>query len=109
IFFFQAEYGIRALIGTGVQTCALPICSVQRTGPITGDRDGPWGFYSVDETAARYNASSPVETQDGGVAYARFPPSRETRYPGGRSEERRVGKVCGWRYAALLFRLRLGT
>src|SRR2546421_5308204 len=29
-FFFQAEDGIRDLIVTGVQTCALPICS-QRT------------------------------------------------------------------------------
>src|SRR2546421_8969504 len=26
-FFFQAEDGIRDLIVTGVQTCALPICS----------------------------------------------------------------------------------
>ncbi|MEJ7566899.1 MAG: hypothetical protein WKF41_01415 [Gaiellaceae bacterium] len=44
--------------------------------------DGPWGFYSVDEAAARYNASSPEETQDGSVAYARFPAEQETRYPG---------------------------
>src|SRR3989440_4398026 len=27
-FFFQAEDGIRDLIVTGVQTCALPICGV---------------------------------------------------------------------------------
>src|SRR5216683_3710144 len=27
-FFFQAEDGIRNLIVTGVQTCALPICSL---------------------------------------------------------------------------------
>src|SRR5204863_5683839 len=27
LFFFQAEDGIRALYVTGVQTCALPICS----------------------------------------------------------------------------------
>jgi hypothetical protein len=46
-------------------------------------KDGPWGCYSVDETAARYNASSPEETPDGDVAYARFPPSQKTRYPGG--------------------------
>jgi uncharacterized cupin superfamily protein len=45
--------------------------------------DGPWGFYCSDETAARHNASSPEETQDESVAYARFPPARETRYPGG--------------------------
>src|SRR5206468_6257319 len=28
-FFFQAEDGIRDLIVTGVQTCALPICNIQ--------------------------------------------------------------------------------
>jgi uncharacterized cupin superfamily protein len=46
-------------------------------------KDGPWGFYCADETAARHNASSPEDTQDGAVAYARFAPARETRYPGG--------------------------
>src|SRR3989440_374791 len=30
LFFFQAEDGIRDLIVTGVQTCALPICAVLR-------------------------------------------------------------------------------
>src|SRR6266496_6194116 len=37
LFFFQAEDGIRALYVTGVQTCALPISTVQRRlhdGPI---------------------------------------------------------------------------
>jgi uncharacterized cupin superfamily protein len=46
-------------------------------------KDGPWGYYCVDETAARYNASSPEETQDGSIAYARFAPQEEIRYPGG--------------------------
>ncbi len=46
-------------------------------------KDGPWGYYSVDETAARYNASSPEETQDGELAYARFRPAQPTRYSGG--------------------------
>jgi uncharacterized cupin superfamily protein len=46
-------------------------------------KDGPWGSYCVDESAARYSASSPEETQDGGIAYAGFGPSGETRYPGG--------------------------
>jgi hypothetical protein len=46
-------------------------------------KDGLWGHYCVDETAVRYNASSPEETQDGGVANARFAPAEETRYPGG--------------------------
>jgi uncharacterized cupin superfamily protein len=46
-------------------------------------KDGPWGFYCADETAARYNASSPEDTQDGRIAYARFPPSQHTRYRDG--------------------------
>src|SRR2546429_2437592 len=32
-FFFQAEDGIRDVAVTGVQTCALPICSGGGTGP----------------------------------------------------------------------------
>src|SRR5216683_5840978 len=35
-FFFQAEDGIRDLIVTGVQTCALPICG-RRRGHVDGD------------------------------------------------------------------------
>jgi hypothetical protein len=46
-------------------------------------KDGPWGFYCADETARRYNASSPEDTQDGEVAYGRFPPSQPTRYRDG--------------------------
>ena len=46
-------------------------------------KDGPWGYYCVDETAARYNASSPEETQDGSIAYARFQAEQKIRYPGG--------------------------
>src|SRR2546428_3041146 len=32
-FFFQAEDGIRDLIVTGVQTCALPISGTERSSP----------------------------------------------------------------------------
>src|SRR5438552_5549844 len=37
-FFFRAEDGIRADLVTGVQTCALPICSINRT---LAAKDGP--------------------------------------------------------------------
>jgi uncharacterized cupin superfamily protein len=67
-----------AFVGTGDGPCVL-LCASSRQF----QKDGPWGFYSVDETAARHNASSPEETQDGSIAYARFPPSQETRYPDG--------------------------
>jgi uncharacterized cupin superfamily protein len=46
-------------------------------------KDGPWGYYCFDETAAKHNAASPEDTQDGEIAYARFADSRKTRYPGG--------------------------
>ena len=38
------------------------------------------GFYCAEDAASRYNASSPEDTQDSEVAYARFPPSQPTRY-----------------------------
>src|SRR5688572_8238012 len=47
-FFFQAEDGIRDLTVTGVQTCALPICSTRDTptyryvGAEARRRDGGW-------------------------------------------------------------------
>jgi uncharacterized cupin superfamily protein len=67
-----------AFAGAGHGPCVL-LCTSSRQF----QKDGPRGSYCVDETAARYNASSPEETQDGSIAYARFAPSRETRYPGG--------------------------
>src|SRR5206468_8229964 len=72
-FFFQAEDGIRGLIVTGVQTCALPIS--RREG---GRRlpDGAGG-------ARRADAAGKGGRQGGCFR---------------RSEERRVGKECrcGW-------------
>jgi hypothetical protein len=46
-------------------------------------KDGLWGFYCADETAARYNASSPEDTQDEELAYRRLVPSRRSRYRDG--------------------------
>jgi uncharacterized cupin superfamily protein len=67
-----------AFVGAGEGPCVILAASSRQF-----QKDGPWGYYCVDETAARYNASSPQETQDGGIAYARFAPEQETRYPGG--------------------------
>src|SRR2546427_3370440 len=70
-FFFQAEDGIRDLTVTGVQTCALPICS--------------------DVTKCMVDAEGKI-VNDGqcakGAASLRF-----------RSEERRVGKECRSRWS----------
>jgi uncharacterized cupin superfamily protein len=67
-----------AFVGAGEGPCVILGASSRQF-----QKDGPWGYYCVDEAAARYNASSPEETQDGRVAYARFAPQQETRYPGG--------------------------
>jgi uncharacterized cupin superfamily protein len=67
-----------AFVGAGDGPCVL-LCASSRQF----QKDGPWGFYCADETAARHNAGSPEDTQDGSVAYARFPPARATHYPDG--------------------------
>jgi uncharacterized cupin superfamily protein len=65
-------------VGAGEEPCVILAASSRQF-----QKDGPWGYYCVDETAAKYNASSPEETQDGSVAYGRFAPEQETRYLGG--------------------------
>jgi uncharacterized cupin superfamily protein len=67
-----------AFVGAGDGPCVL-LCASSRQF----QKDGPWGFYCADETAARHNAGAPEDTQDADVADARFPPARETRYPDG--------------------------
>jgi uncharacterized cupin superfamily protein len=67
-----------AFVGAGDGPCVL-LC----VGSRQFQKDGPWGYYCADETAARHNASSPEDTQDGDVAYARFEPAKEARYPEG--------------------------
>jgi len=72
-------------VGAGDGPCVILAASSRQF-----QKDGPWGFYSVDKTAERHNASSPEETRDGKVANARFAPSQESRYrdgwlPGSRS------------------------
>ena len=67
-----------AFVGAGAGPLVL-LCASSRQF----QKDGPWGFYCADEIAARYNASSPEHTQDGELAYARFPPSQPTRYRDG--------------------------
>src|SRR2546421_8457901 len=85
-FFFQAEDGIRDLIVTGVQTCALPILR-----PARGGRE------------LRAAACS-LRRNHGGRLWARFGrDSTERGQTAGpaapRSEERRVGKECRSRWS----------
>src|SRR5206468_7504396 len=79
-FFFQAEDGIRDLIVTGVQTCALPIFVQDRIGVREGQ---PRPDRQLDDRGLERL----VAHRDGGAA-------------GGRSEERRVGKEGRSRWSA---------
>jgi uncharacterized cupin superfamily protein len=65
-------------VGVSEEPCVI-LCASSRQF----QKDGPWGFYCVDEAAARYNASPPEDTQDVGLAYERFGGSTAARYPGG--------------------------
>jgi uncharacterized cupin superfamily protein len=67
-----------AFVGAGDGPCVILAVSSRQF-----QKDGPWGFYCVDDAAARHNASAPEETQDGGVAYARFAPAQPVRYRDG--------------------------
>src|SRR2546428_5730974 len=57
-FFFQAEDGIRDLIVTGVQTCALPICSGLTHRTRTGISRGSRSYWP---SSARRSSVSPGE------------------------------------------------
>ena len=65
-----------AFAGAGSGPCVL-LC----VGSRRSQKDGPWGSYCSDPIAERYNASSPEETPDPRIAYARFERSQLTRYP----------------------------
>src|SRR5205809_4114683 len=85
-FFFQAEDGIRDVAVTGVQTCALPICSGSRR------RGGSPAFL-------RGQTPGPLRRGAQAARWGRFewrpaPAPRPARSRPWRSEERRVGKEC---------------
>src|SRR5688500_20031850 len=85
-FFFQAEDGIRDYKVTGVQTCALPICVSARTTPTPSDAaGGPTASLPAAAAASLLAAAA-----------AGHQPVQQRAW--GRSEERRVGKECRWRW-----------
>src|SRR5438046_9451943 len=88
-FFFQAEDGIRDWSVTGVQTCALPISTRERTCRARRRRRGRNG------STEGSGGSSPGS----GPAPGATPPWWRSRRPRSRSEERRVGKECRARWA----------
>jgi hypothetical protein len=50
-----------------------------------------WGVYTVDEAAIRHGAGVEHETTEPKEAYARFAPSRPTRYRDGWLPDRELG------------------
>ena len=62
-------------VGAGDGPCVILAASSRQF-----QKDGPWGYYTVDEAARRYNACPEEETQDNDVAYAHVPPSQPSRY-----------------------------
>src|SRR5206468_5056073 len=74
VFFFQAEDGIRDLIVTGVQTCALPISRIVQL-----DTERDYLSVKLDDPS--------------------FPAPIYATLIEVRSEERRVGKECRSRWA----------
>src|SRR3712207_9330028 len=111
VFFFQAEDGIRDIGVTGVQTCALPICLNHRLGEIAlrvkmlvtrGRTERPRDLYyslilvfgsACVGLGGRRNIEKKVMVES------------TLKYQSGRteclnrSEERRVGKECRFRWS----------
>src|SRR2546421_8995027 len=96
-FFFQAEEGIRDLIVTGVQTCALPISRGRapargRGGRLVAPRSQPPPARGGGRTQTTSAALARA------VASGMDVPARTLRRRS-RSEERRVGKECRSRWS----------
>src|SRR5947209_20553476 len=95
MFIFQAEDGIRVIGVTGVQTCALPICS-GKVQVVTRRAEAPSPFAAgllFGFTAAFMYQYDRVEAEPGGA------PPLDRQLLEQRSEERRVGKECRSRRA----------
>src|SRR5205085_5405591 len=84
VFFFQAEDGIRDLTVTGVQTCALPICSTRAPAP------PPWTASRSSRTF--WQLEVPAAAQ--GLVWNGMLSMAVGWFFLMRSEERRVGKEC---------------
>ncbi len=65
-------------VGAGGGPCVILAASSRQF-----QKDGPWGYYTVDDAARRHSACSDVETQDGNVAYAHVTPAQPSRYRDG--------------------------
>src|SRR5690606_40507979 len=95
--FFQAEDGIRYFHVTGVQTCALPICSQlpEIPGPVATLLSLPHPLFQYLGTAHffLYKGFRLIQLTELPDWIQHLLGSQESR-----SEERRVGKECRWRW-----------
>src|SRR2546428_3510838 len=95
VFFFQAEDGIRDLIVTGVQTCALPISSASGFDMVVMFPSR----FSLGYVKSTDNRREPASTRDDSMILS----EEAFGHPGFggalRSEERRVGKECRSRWS----------
>src|SRR5262249_61562992 len=92
-FFFQAEDGIRYWSVTGVQTCALPISSLDAVERFLAFLPGPGCLRVLPASSAE----EAVQRGGGGPAFspaheATRGPAPPARWTGTRTEERRVGE-----------------
>src|SRR5205823_11668453 len=94
-FFFQAEDGIRDKLVTGVQTCALPICGcIADDIAVDGEHARSGGVNTVECACLCCCCSYRVNSAD------RITLNGNRVGAGGiRSEERRVGKECRYRWS----------
>src|SRR5439155_12206421 len=90
-FFFQAEDGIRDGHVTGVQTCALPICTGHVTELMSFQGTPRLSWFGPDGNTMLFGAEAA-----GHVTWAWLDLARGTSRELGRSEERRVGKEGRW-------------
>src|SRR2546421_2588161 len=89
-FFFQAEDGIRDLIVTGVQTCALPI---------SRDLVGEIDIEALVTAAEPGHGVRRERTVHGGLERRAILRGERCGGEQHRSEERRVGKECRSRWS----------
>lgn len=69
--------------GSGRDSLPLTGCAEFEAETRQFQKDGPWGYYTVDEAARRHNACPAEETQDTEAAYAHLPPRQPSRYRDG--------------------------
>src|SRR5947209_15401272 len=100
-FFFQAEDGIRDIGVTGVLTCALPISTARAQYPRRAHGDSPSsGLTTASSPSNRRVAVLAQPARSTCRSRSSISGQPEGAGPGGRSEERRVGKECRVRWAA---------